>query len=80
MAFSNSEREVLLSIKGVGETIIKRLEQLRIDRFEKLQEEDVDVILQRVSVLVGSTCWRNSPQGRAAITAVIECARSKSLR
>ena len=34
--------------------------------FAQLATEDADVLAQRVAALVGGSCWRNSPQARAA--------------
>lgn len=36
MAFSNEEKQALLTLKGVGETVIQRLEQIGIDSYQKL--------------------------------------------
>lgn len=33
MAFTKEEKQSLLALKGVGETVIKRLEQIGIDSF-----------------------------------------------
>lgn len=80
MAFPLTERTALLALKGVGPTVIARLEQLGIDSLAKLSKAQVTDILAQVSAAVGSTCWKNSPQARAAITAAIELASAAPVR
>ncbi len=81
MPFSLEERTALLAVKGVGPTVITRLEQMGIESLDELRKSDVSDILAQASAAVGSTCWKNSPQARAAITAAIELARvTQSLR
>ncbi|MFF3699703.1 MULTISPECIES: helix-hairpin-helix domain-containing protein [Pseudomonas] len=75
MAFSPTERTALLALKGVGPTVITRLEQMGIDSLAELGRSDVTDILSQASAALGSTCWKNSPQARAAITAAVDLAR-----
>jgi len=62
-------------LKGVGPTVIARLEQLGIHSLTELSECSVTDILASASAAVGSTCWKNSPQARAAICAAVELAK-----
>ena len=75
MSFSLEERTALLALKGVGPTVITRLEQMGIDSLAELGQASVSDILAQASAALGSTCWNNSPQARAAITAAVELAR-----
>ncbi|WP_395599780.1 helix-hairpin-helix domain-containing protein [Pseudomonas sp. B19125] len=75
MPFSLEERTALIALKGVGPTVITRLEQLGIDSLEVLGKSNVSDILAQASAAVGSTCWKNSPQARAAITAAVALAQ-----
>ena len=75
MPFSADERAALLALKGVGPTVITRLEQMGIDSLAELGRSDVTDILAQASAALGSTCWKNSPQARAAITAAVDLAR-----
>ena len=75
MPFPPSERRILLSVKGVGPTVIARLEQMGIESLTRLQHENAADILARGASLTGSSCWKNSPQARAAINGAIEAAR-----
>ena len=75
MPFSLDERTALLALKGVGPTVIARLEQMGITSLGELEKSDVDDILAQASAALGSTCWKNSPQARAAITAAVALAK-----
>jgi predicted RecB family nuclease len=77
MPFSLDERTALLALKGVGPTVITRLEQMGITSMEELGQAQVNDILAQASAALGSTCWKNSPQARAAITAAVELARAQ---
>jgi len=75
MPFSQDERAALLALKGVGPTVIARLEQMGIESLAELRKSDVGDILAQASAALGSTCWKNSPQARAAITVAVELAK-----
>lgn len=75
MPFSPEERAALLGLKGVGPTVITRLEQMGIESLAELRKSNVSDILAQASAALGSTCWKNSPQARAAITAAVELAK-----
>jgi predicted RecB family nuclease len=76
--FSLDERTALLALKGVGPTVMTRLEQMGIESLAELRKSDVGDILARASAALGSTCWKNSPQARAAITAAVELAKGST--
>ncbi|MBJ2286008.1 helix-hairpin-helix domain-containing protein [Pseudomonas sp. MF6755] len=78
MPFSLEERTTLLALKGVGPTVITRLEQMGIESMDELAKAEVGDILAQASAALGSTCWKNSPQARAAITAAVELAKNSS--
>ncbi len=80
MPFSAEERTLLLTLKGVGPTVVSRLEQMGIESLAALGESNVSDILAQASAAVGSTCWKNSPQARGAITAAVCLARSTTTR
>lgn len=77
MGFSVEEKQVLLSVKGVGPTVITRLEQIGIETLEQLSKADAHEIVAQVSAIVGSTCWKNSPQARAAVQMAIAKAKAQ---
>lgn len=79
MPFSPEERKALLAVKGVGPTVIGRLEQMGIESLAQLSRANTLDIVSKASVLVGSTCWKNSPQARGAIQAAILLAQSRML-
>jgi nucleotidyltransferase/DNA polymerase involved in DNA repair len=74
MPFSPHERAQMLALKGVGATVIKRLEQLGFHSLHELRHQDPADITKQVSDLLGSTCWHNSPMARASIQQVIDLA------
>ena len=78
MSFSLEERTALLALQGVGPTVITRLEQMGIDLLAELGQASVSDILALASAARGSTCGKNSPQARAAITAAVELARTST--
>ena len=77
MPFPPEERKALLSIKGVGPTVVARLEQMGFESLAHLSKAHALDIVSKASVMVGSTCWKNSPQARAAIQAAIALAQSR---
>ena len=62
--------------QGVGPTVLQRLEQMGLDSFVRLRDCDAASILAQGAALTGSSCWKNSPQARAAIVAVLQRAAS----
>ncbi|MFM4963230.1 helix-hairpin-helix domain-containing protein [Aeromonas bivalvium] len=74
--FSPRQRNLLLEVKGVGPTVIGRLEQLGYHSLEALAEADTGHIVRLVASMLGSTCWQNSPQAREAIDGAIALVRS----
>lgn len=75
MVFSESERALLVKVKGVGDKVIDRLEQIGINSLAKLAEENPQDITQQIACLVGSSCWKNSPQAKMAISSAVEYAQ-----
>lgn len=77
MPFPPDEREALLSVKGVGPAVVARLEQIGFESLAHLSKANTLDIVSQVSTIIGSTCWKNSPQARAAIQAAIALAQSR---
>ncbi|UOO81095.1 recombinase RecA [Uruburuella testudinis] len=71
MPFNTAEQQSLWAQKGIGPTVLQRLQQMALDDTAKLAAADVETILQQGAALTGSTCWRNSPQARAAIQTAV---------
>ncbi|MFC2544470.1 MAG: recombinase RecA [Aggregatibacter sp.] len=78
MPLSEEEKRSLLSQKGIGATILKRLEEMGLDDVKILAATNPDFILQRGAEITGSTCWRNSPQARKAIETAVNWAKERS--
>lgn len=77
MPFPQHERAALLAVSGVGPTVVTRLEQLGYDSLARLAEADAADVVAGAAALVGSSCWCNSPQARAAIEGAISLARAR---
>ncbi len=78
MPLSEEEKRSLLSQKGIGATILKRLEEMGLDDVKILAATNPDFILQRGAEITGSTCWRNSPQARKSIETAVNWAKECS--
>jgi hypothetical protein len=65
----------MMALKGVGATVVGRLEQIGFSSVTQLAEEDAAAVTKQISQMMGSTCWHNSPQARASIQAIIDLAR-----
>ena len=76
VAFPAGERTALLAVKGIGPTVVQRLEQMGFASLRQLARADAGEIVATAAVLAGSICWKNSPQARSAIQAAIDLARS----
>jgi hypothetical protein len=78
MVFSEDEKQAMLKLKGVGSTVISRLEQVGFSSLAALKDQDAASITQQISQMMGSTCWHNSPPARASIQAVIHLANREA--
>jgi predicted RecB family nuclease len=76
MPFSAAERQKLLAVKGVGPTVVMRLEQMGYENLAHLAKANALDIVNNAAKLLGSTCWKNSPQARTAIQSAISAAHS----
>ncbi|TQM06744.1 hypothetical protein FB548_3117 [Pseudoxanthomonas sp. 3HH-4] len=76
--FPVEERDALLALKGVGPTVVQRLEQMGIASLRQLAAAEPSEIVASAAGLTGSTCWKNSPQARAAIQSAVDFARSRA--
>ena len=56
MPFSDEEAQSLLAVKGIGKTVLQRLQQMGLDDVATLAA-DVDDVLEQGTKLTGSTCW-----------------------
>lgn len=72
--FPQAERERLLGLTGVGPAVLQRLEQTGHAPLSALTGADPAEVVGQIAGLMGSTCWKNSPQARAAIRAIIDVA------
>ena len=76
MPFSDEEAQSLLAVKGIGKTVLQRLQQMGLDDVATLAA-DLEDVLEQGAKLTGSTCWKNSPQAKNAIAAAVEWAKQR---
>ncbi|MDE3737335.1 putative flap endonuclease-1-like 5' DNA nuclease [Metapseudomonas resinovorans] len=74
--FSAETRAQLVKLKGVGPTVVDRLEQIGFQSLEQLADCEAADLTRQIAQMMGSTCWHNSPQARGAIQAIIDFARA----
>jgi predicted RecB family nuclease len=72
--FSPAEKATLLAVKGVGPTVVKRLEEMGFHSLAALAQADARTLVEMGAGLTGSSCWKNSPQARAAVQGAIDAA------
>ena len=77
MPFTEDQLHDLLSQKGIGKTVVQRLQQMGLDDTAQLAKADIRDILEQGAALSGSTCWKNSPQAKAAISAAVAWAQTQ---
>ena len=75
MPFSLHDRNILLAVKGVGPTVVKRLEEMGYRTLKKLARADMLEIVSHGAAMTGSTCWKNSPMAKAAVSGAIAAAQ-----
>lgn len=75
MSFSEQERKILLSVKGIGPTVLKRLEAIGIDNLSDLATYQVNEITEKVASMLQMACWKNNPHIRVAIKEAIQQAK-----
>ena len=75
MRFIAEEKKALLAVKGVGPVVLKRFEEIGISSLEELSKYEAENIAKIVANMLGSTCWKNSPQSLKAINSAIALAR-----
>lgn len=76
MPFPDHEKQAMLRLKGVGETVILQLEQAGFSSLKELQSASVDDVTMQISHMLQSTCWRNSPQAKASVQAILDLANA----
>jgi predicted flap endonuclease-1-like 5' DNA nuclease len=76
MPFSANERTALLALKGVGNTVITRLEQMGFESLKQLASANSQEVLAIGAQITHSSCWKNSPQARSAIESAIQLAKT----
>ncbi|OSI15537.1 recombinase RecA [Neisseria dentiae] len=78
MPFTETETQSLLAEKGIGKTVLQRLQQMGLDDVSALAAANPEDILQQGATLTGSSCWKNSPQAKAAVAAAVAWAKRQT--
>ena len=65
----------MLALKGVGPTVVQRLEQAGYHPLAQLAGLDPLAVTRQISQRVRSTCWHNRPHARGAVQAIVALAR-----
>ena len=78
MHFIAEEERTLLGVKGVGPVVLKRFEEIGIYSLEELSKYEAEDVAEMVANMLGSTCWKNSPQSLKAIKSAVKLARRKT--
>lgn len=79
MPFSEAEIQSLLAEQGIGKTVLQRLREMGLDDTAKLAAADPADILEQGAAITGSTCWKNSPQAKAAVAAAVAWAKRQAV-
>jgi hypothetical protein len=77
MYFSEADKAEMLALKGVGVTVIGRLEQIGFTKLSQLKKVQASDVTKQIADMMGSTCWHNSPMARNSIQAIIDLANKK---
>lgn len=77
MGFDSEERQLMLALKGVGPTVIARLEQIGFSSLAELAGAEPAAINRTVAQMLHASCWANSPLARSAIVAVVALANQR---
>ena len=64
MNFVEKERKALLEVKGLGPVVIRRFEEIGTYSLQELSEYEADDIAEIVADMLGTSCWKNSPQSK----------------
>lgn len=71
MGFSESDKQCLLAVQGVGPAVISRLEQMGFSTLIQLSNASYEEILISGAALTGSSCWKNSPQAKKPLKVLL---------
>jgi nucleotidyltransferase/DNA polymerase involved in DNA repair len=77
MGFDAGERQLMLALKGVGPTVIDRLEQIGFSSLADVAGADPTAINRTVAQMLHASCWANSPLAKHAVAAVVSLANQR---
>jgi hypothetical protein len=79
-SFSEAEKIQMLALKGVGATVVSRLEQIGFSTLQELKDVNPLVVTKQISLMMGSSCWHNSPLAKNAIGAIVNLAKTANVK
>lgn len=77
MAFDAQQQTALLQLPYVGDTVLRRIKEVGFDDVALLKTCSVETLSARIAEHMHSTCWKNSPQAKQAIAAVLAWAQQQ---
>lgn len=76
MGFSRLEKQALMELKGVEDTMILHLEQVGINSFKELAQYRAEDIAEMVASMLNNDRWKNSPSSLETLRCATRLARS----
>jgi hypothetical protein len=77
MGFPNDEVQLMLALKGVGPTVVRRLEEIGFSSLAEIAGTDAVAINKTIASMLHASCWANSPLAKSAIASVVELANTR---
>jgi spore coat protein CotF len=74
--FSKTEQDTLLAVKGIGPTVVRRLEEIGLISLEQLSKAEMLDVVAHGATMMSTSCWKNSPQLRAVLSGAINAAQN----
>lgn len=74
MKFPEDEVALMLALKGVGPTVVRRLEEIGFSSLAEIAGTDPIAINRTIAGMLHASCWANSPLAKNAIASVVELA------
>lgn len=75
--FDEADKARLLALKGVGPTVVQRLEEIGFTCLADIAGVEPQAINKAVSQMLHASCWANSPMARAAMARVVDLANER---
>lgn len=77
MNFPQDEVALMLALKGVDPTVIRRLEEIGFSSLAEVAGTDPVAINKTIADMLHASCWANSPLAKKAIASVVDLANTR---